>query len=101
MLKKIHIFKPRQHFMEEGEMTEENTGEFSNDEEYIRRIEERIWETAGRLRLDDESLGHAFLQTSPHMRIELINRISKLLDLMKDYVDSELAALNTLHSKIK
>ena len=32
MLKKIHIFKPRQHFMEEGEMTEENTGEFSNDE---------------------------------------------------------------------
>lgn len=81
-------------------MTEENTGEFSNDEEDI-SIEERIWETAGRLRLDDESLGHAFLQTSPHMRIELINRISKLLDLMKDYVDSELAALNTLHSKIK
>ena len=81
-------------------MTEENTGEFSNDDEKI-SIETRILETAEILRLDDEPLGHAFLRTSPHMRIELINRISKLLDLMKDYVDSELAALNTLHSKIK
>ena len=86
--------------MEEGEMTEENTGEFSNNDDNI-SIEQRIWDTAGSLRLHEESLGHAFLEARPHMRIELINRISKLLDLMKDYVDSELAALNELHSKIK
>ena len=86
--------------MEEGEMTEGNTDELSIDDEYI-SIEERFWDTAGRLRLDEENLGHAFLRTDPHVRIDLINRISKLLDLMKDYVDSELAALNELHSKIK
>ena len=81
-------------------MIEENTGEFSNNGEKI-PIEKRIWETAQRLRLDEEELGHAFLMAGPHLRIELINRISKLLDLMKYYVDSELAALNELHSKIK
>jgi len=86
--------------MEEDEVIEENAGGFSDNGEYV-SIEERIWETAGRLRLNDDSLGHAFLESSPHMRIELINRISKLLDLMKNYVDSELAALNELHSKIK
>ena len=81
-------------------MTEENTGELRENDDNL-SFRERIWETAVGLPLDEESLADAFLDARPQMRIELINRISKLLDLMKDYVDSELAALNELHSKIK
>ena len=81
-------------------MTEGNTDELSIDDEHI-SIEGRILQTEERLRWGEDHLGDAFLRTDPHVRIDLINRISKLLDLMKDYVDSELAALNELHSKIK
>jgi hypothetical protein len=86
--------------MEEDELIEETPSDFVKDKS-VGSIYDRIREVGGMFNCGDDSLGAAFLEARPRRRIELINRISELLDLMKDYMDSELAELNELHSKIK
>ena len=87
--------------MDEDEYIEETPSDFVKDNAVEESIDDRIWKVGGMFNCGDDSLGAAFLEARPRRRIELINRISELLDLMKDYMDSELAELKELHSKIK
>lgn len=85
--------------MEESDVAEKNPDELNDRDLKIDRILHRIFETAHAL--EEEQVAERFLGVGPHGRIELIDQFSTLLGLMKDYVDSEITALNELHSTIK
>ena len=87
--------------MEENDVAEENLDAANDLDEDQIRILDRIFETAHDLRIRQEHFAEEFRRAGTHGRIELVNQTSSLLVLMKEYVDSELAALNELHSKIK
>ena len=99
--KKIDISKTEQKDMEENDVAEKSLNEAIDGDEGQIRILDRIFETADDLTIRREGFGEAFTRAGTYGRIELVNQISSLLVFMKEYVDSELADLNELHSKIK
>ena len=88
-------------------MEEDNTiEEYHSDSEEvdgtysIEHIEDKIGRLGFDFKLEDDSLGLAFLTAGTRRRISLINHISELLDSMKEYINVELEELNELHKKI-
>ena len=75
--------------------SEEVVGEYP-----IEHIEDQIGRLGFDFKLEDDSLGLAFLTAGTRRKISLINQISGLLESMKEYVNAELKELNELHRKI-
>ena len=78
--------------------SEEVDGEYPI--EHIEHIEDKIGRLGFDFKLEDDSLGLAFLTAGTRRKISLINHISELLDSMKEYINVELEELNELHKKI-
>ena len=87
--------------MEGNGVAERNPDELNDIDGIELSIYDRIFQAMPGLGFEGEEFAMAFMRERPHERIALIKQINSVLSLMKDFVDSEVAALNELHSEIK
>ena len=87
--------------MDEDDIIEQSPTDVDEEPE-SESLEERIQRLGYAFKMinGEDSLGLAFTMVGTRRRIELINHISELLDLMKDYISVELEELNELYKII-
>ena len=76
--------------------------ELVQNDEIVESLDEQILRHGDQFRVGkDDGLGHWFISTSVQSRIRVIKDLTKLLELLKTYVNLEIEDLNQSHKKIE